>query len=146
MKPSEYRACLPMLGCAARLSNLEVTIALVNEARAFTLLRAAHAYETATNAAWDTKKRGLFALRERAPGAAETVLVLGASGGVGRGALQLGRAMGARVLAGSCAPKRLVEFYGYFPKNGTVIVLGSTASPTTNRTTTAHCWKRSTAS
>ena len=46
-----------------------------------------------------------FALRERArmePG--ETVLVLGASGAVGQAAVQLGRAMGARMLAGISRP------------------------------------------
>jgi NADPH2:quinone reductase len=48
-----------------------------------------------------------FALRERArlsPG--ETVLVLGASGGVGRAAVQLATAMDARVLAGISRPER----------------------------------------
>jgi NADPH2:quinone reductase len=48
-----------------------------------------------------------FALRDRArlePG--ETALVLGASGAVGQAALQLGRAMGARMLAGVSRPER----------------------------------------
>ena len=47
------------------------------------------------------------ALRERArlaPG--ETVLVLGALGGVGRASVQLARAMGARVLAGISRPEK----------------------------------------
>ena len=48
-----------------------------------------------------------FALRERARlEAAETVLVLGASGGVGQAAIQLAHAMGARVLAGIQRPER----------------------------------------
>jgi NADPH2:quinone reductase len=48
-----------------------------------------------------------FALCDRArlePG--ETVLVLGASGAVGQAALQLGRAMGGRMLAGISRPER----------------------------------------
>jgi NADPH2:quinone reductase len=51
-----------------------------------------------------------FALRERARlQSGETVLVLGASGGVGRAAVQLAHVMGARVLAGIARPEREAE-------------------------------------
>jgi NADPH2:quinone reductase len=56
-----------------------------------------------------------FALRDRARlHAGETVLVLGASGGVGLAAIQLAKAFGARVLAGIATPEKrdLVEDAG----------------------------------
>lgn len=49
----------------------------------------------------------LYALRERAhlrPG--ETLLVLGATGGVGHAAVQLGKALGARVIAAASTPAK----------------------------------------
>jgi NADPH2:quinone reductase len=50
----------------------------------------------------------LYALKQRArlqPG--ETLLVLGAAGGVGLAAVELGKAMGARVIAAASSPQKL---------------------------------------
>jgi NADPH2:quinone reductase len=61
----------------------------------------------AMSLAYDT---AWFALRERAriqPG--ETALILGASGAVGSAAVQLAKAMGARVLAGISRPERAAQ-------------------------------------
>lgn len=50
----------------------------------------------------------LFALRERTRlGAGETMLVLGAAGGVGTAAIQVGKSVGATVLAAASSPERL---------------------------------------
>src|ERR1700730_11834199 len=53
---------------------------------------------------YDTSWVALRGRARLAPG--ETVLVLGASGGVGQAAVQLARAMGARVLGGVSRPER----------------------------------------
>lgn len=50
----------------------------------------------------------LFALRERTSvRAGETLLVLGAAGGVGRAAIEVGRALGARVIAAAGTPEKV---------------------------------------
>lgn len=55
-----------------------------------------------------TYQTGYFALERRARLAAgETLLVLGAAGGVGLAAIQLGKAMGARVIAVAGGPDKL---------------------------------------
>ncbi len=52
----------------------------------------------------------LFALRDRAHLAAgETVLVLGAAGGVGRAAIDVAKALGARVIAAASSASRLAQ-------------------------------------
>lgn len=50
----------------------------------------------------------LYALKDRgALQAGETLLVLGASGGVGTAAIQIGKALGARVIAAASSPEKL---------------------------------------
>lgn len=52
----------------------------------------------------------LFALRDRAAlHAGETLLVLGAAGGVGTAAIQVGKALGATVIAAASSPERLAR-------------------------------------
>ncbi len=58
---------------------------------------------------------GFFALEQRARlRSGETVLVLGASGGVGLAAIDLAKAMGARVIAAASSPEGLVERSGIY--------------------------------
>lgn len=52
----------------------------------------------------------LFALRDRVRlVAGETLLVLGAAGGVGTAAMQVGKALGARIVAAASSPERLAR-------------------------------------
>ena len=48
-----------------------------------------------------------YALKQRANLPGETLLVLGAAGGVGLAAVELGSAMGARVIAAASSPEKL---------------------------------------
>ena len=52
----------------------------------------------------------LFALRDRGRlQAGETLLVLGAAGGVGRAAIDIGKALGARIIAAASSDERLAD-------------------------------------
>ncbi|MET0545445.1 MAG: NADPH:quinone oxidoreductase family protein [Caulobacterales bacterium] len=55
-----------------------------------------------------TYASALYALKDRAAlKAGESLLVLGASGGMGVAAIELGKAMGARVIAGASTPEKM---------------------------------------
>lgn len=66
-----------------------------------------------------------YALKQRAalaPG--ETLLVLGAAGGVGIAAVELGKAMGARVIAGVSSPEKLALAKAHGADNGVIYPSG----------------------
>jgi NADPH2:quinone reductase len=66
-----------------------------------------------------------YALKQRAalnPG--ETLLVLGAAGGVGSAAVELGKAMGARVIAAASSPEKVEAAKGWGADEGLVYASG----------------------
>jgi NADPH2:quinone reductase len=81
---------------------------MLAEVGAVVAMPAAMDYETAASVVM-TYGTGLHALKDRAhlrPG--ETLLVLGAAGGIGLAAVELGKAMGARVIAAASSDEKLV--------------------------------------
>ena len=66
-----------------------------------------------------------YALKQRAGlRAGETLLVLGAAGGVGSAAVELGKAMGARVIAAASTPEKVAAAKGWGADEGLVYAKG----------------------